>query len=206
MKLKESGPWAGVGGASNSSLGIPANPGANAQTFAQIADQGPNTLPAPGFPFRTKTAERVWFFAQFLILQEPLLTPSDIVRQAIAQSKQNINDLTPEDLRLLLMAVEWAQNGPAKAVAYTKGGPTRSDLSKLSTEARLQEYVGGISFAGPEPGKIGPVLTRTGGDIQSPFEIAQVKERKKKNFKDKFEKKRKALYSLALWINQRRNP
>lgn len=83
----------------------------------------------PGFPFHTRSAERIWAFAQLAILTHPEAGPTEIIRLAIQDSEIPITDLTPEDVALLQMAVAWAQNGPPATsvrTGGTPGGPMRT--------------------------------------------------------------------------------
>jgi len=108
-------------------LGYPVTPQASEAPPADIPDTG--SMPAPGFPFHTRSAERIWVFAQKLILTHPEAPATEIIRMAAQESRLPLTDLTPEDITLLQMAVDWAQNGPAKTsvrTGGTPGGPFRS--------------------------------------------------------------------------------
>lgn len=63
------------------------------------------------FPYRTETAELVWSHAQKLVGMHPELDEAGILRKAIEVAGVSPMDLTPEDWRLLEMAIEWWKNG-----------------------------------------------------------------------------------------------
>jgi hypothetical protein len=88
----------------------------------------PNYKPGPQpFPYRTQTAEVVWKTAQKLIGMHPELDERSILRKAVQDSGINSFDLTPEDWRLLEMAIEWHKNGttglPKPRIGGAPGGP-----------------------------------------------------------------------------------
>lgn len=93
----------------------------DAGAAAQMANGGPNTGEAPGFPFHTKSAEKIWTFAKLLILTHPEAPPTEIVRLAMLKARLPPSDLTPEDTLLLQLAIEWMQNGPAKTNVRSAG-------------------------------------------------------------------------------------
>lgn len=84
----------------------------------------------PSFPFHTKSAGNVWAQAQKLIRQMPLANSTEILKRSISSVEANpITDLTPEDEKLLRIAIEFAQNGPAgqpNKIGGMPGGPFRS--------------------------------------------------------------------------------
>lgn len=83
----------------------------------------PDDVKPPGFPFSTKAAGVVWAAAQKLMRDNPEIAPQDILGQAMQQVKTPIYDLTPEDLTLLQMALQFAQNGPARNNVRAGGTP-----------------------------------------------------------------------------------
>jgi hypothetical protein len=91
---------------------------------------GKRSEPAPSFPFHTKAARDVWGKAEGLIALFPLENPTQILQRAmIAVNVKPLMDLTPEDEKLLRMAIDQAQNGAPKNVARsggTPGGPFNS--------------------------------------------------------------------------------
>lgn len=78
---------------------------------------------SPGFPFSTKAAGIVWGIVQKMMLDHPEMPPPDILGQALQQAKTPIFDLTPEDIVLLQMAMQFFQNGPAKTNVRIGGTP-----------------------------------------------------------------------------------
>lgn len=82
-----------------------------------------------GFPFRTAAAEKIFQKASRLILLHPELNAHEILRRAIEDANVKNSELTPEDEQLLLIAVQFLQNGPARSdvrTGGTPGGPFRS--------------------------------------------------------------------------------
>lgn len=77
--------------------------------------------PKGGFGFHTETAQKVWEKCRRLILKHPESGPDQILALAIAALKVSPFDLTPEDERLLSMAINWEQNGPAGQKATIHG-------------------------------------------------------------------------------------
>lgn len=94
----------------------------NARGQAQDANEN------PGFGFSTWSARKVFEMAQKLISLYPLLKPAELLAMAIRKSGVLTSELTPEDDRMLQMAIDWAQNGPARTnirTGGTPGGPAR---------------------------------------------------------------------------------
>lgn len=94
----------------------------------------------PSFPYHTKAARDVWKKALELIQLYPMEGPVQLLRRAMSEvDVEPVTDLTPEDEKLLRMAIELAQNGPPKNVARvggTPGGPFRSDDATHTTRGR----------------------------------------------------------------------
>lgn len=70
----------------------------------------PTTLahtPGPAFGFHTRTAEAVWKHAQQIADAHPKETTAAIVSKAIERAQVPVSELTPEDSKLLDMAVNW---------------------------------------------------------------------------------------------------
>jgi hypothetical protein len=94
----------------------------------------PNAIIAaapPSFPFHTKVSRKVYEKALKLKVMYPLEGPSQILKRAIiAAGATPLVDITPEDEMLLRMAIDFAQNGPAKSkgnkIGGTPGGPFNS--------------------------------------------------------------------------------
>jgi hypothetical protein len=85
---------------------------------------------AQPFPYRTQTAVMVWKHARELIPKHPELDEGGIIKRAIEESGANPLDLSPEDWRLLEMAVEWRKNGikgiTLPRIGGAPGGPYNS--------------------------------------------------------------------------------
>lgn len=79
------------------------------------------------WPYRTETAEVVWKHASNLIPKHPELNEVDILKRAIEISGVDPLDLSPEDWRLLEMAIEWRKAGAAwqkkPRIGGAPGGP-----------------------------------------------------------------------------------
>lgn len=91
----------------------------------QIDDEDPSQIvrPPASFPFHTDTAAEVYEKSLELISLYPLDNPVQIVKRAIQALGVNmIASLTPEDIKLLEMAVNYAQNG-APSRPKKKGNP-----------------------------------------------------------------------------------
>jgi hypothetical protein len=87
--------------------------------------------PAAGFPFHTKTADVVFKKALELIKLHPDKKSSEILKLAIDKSQSPVTELTPEDGKLLDIAINWAQNGKTgvgfnNRIGGMPGGPFRS--------------------------------------------------------------------------------
>jgi hypothetical protein len=63
--------------------------------------------PFPGFGFHTKTAEKVWDQAKKIAAENPKMKTDEIVAKAIEATRSLSTELTPEDGRLLDMAINW---------------------------------------------------------------------------------------------------
>lgn len=63
------------------------------------------------FGYRTETAEVVWRFAKDLIPKHPEMSERQVLQRAVQNAQVNPLDLSPEDWRLLEMAIEWYKNG-----------------------------------------------------------------------------------------------
>jgi hypothetical protein len=74
---------------------------------------------AATFPFHTPTANAVWSKAQELSVTDVDKSPEDILKAAIEELEVEPNDLTPEDFRLLQMAIKWFMDGSASAGTAT---------------------------------------------------------------------------------------
>lgn len=87
------------------------------------SDSAQIVRPPASFPFHTKTAQSVYKKALELMELYPLENPVQIVKRAINALDVNVlAHLTPEDVKLLEMAVKYAQNG-APARPQKKGNP-----------------------------------------------------------------------------------
>jgi len=65
----------------------------------------------PGFGFHTKSAEQVWASAKQVADADPKLKTDDIISKALEQSDSALTELTPEDIRMLEMAINWYLSG-----------------------------------------------------------------------------------------------
>ena len=63
------------------------------------------------WPYRTQTAEALWKVAFDLIPKHPELDEQGVIRKAVEISGIDPLDMSPDDWRLLEMAVEWRKNG-----------------------------------------------------------------------------------------------
>lgn len=79
--------------------------------------------PVASFPFHTATAGKVWDSARKMIRKYKMAKPTEILRLALDHSKLPGTELTPEDAKLLELAIAWAQNGAPKPVAKMSGAP-----------------------------------------------------------------------------------
>jgi hypothetical protein len=85
---------------------------------------GKRSEPKPSFPFHTKAARDVWAKAEELIGLYPLENPTQLLKRAMSdQEISPLMDLTPEDEKLLRMAIDHAQNGPPKSLSRIGGAP-----------------------------------------------------------------------------------
>lgn len=62
--------------------------------------------PAPGFPFRTRSAEKVYVKIQELANGLVTFVPEELVRSAREDADISAYELTPEDVSLLVMAAQ----------------------------------------------------------------------------------------------------
>lgn len=85
---------------------------------------GKRSEPKPSFPFNTRAAREVWAKAEEFVGLFPLENPTQILRRAMEAARvRPLNDLTPEDEKLLRMAIDHAQNGAPPNVAKSGGLP-----------------------------------------------------------------------------------
>lgn len=79
------------------------------------------------WPYRTETAEVVWKHVSDLIPKHPELNEVELLKRAIEISGIDPLDLSPEDWRLLEMAIEWRKAGAAwqkkPRIGGAPGGP-----------------------------------------------------------------------------------
>jgi hypothetical protein len=66
---------------------------------------------APGFPFRTVAAEKVFAMAKKLIPMFPNATAMQLMSDAVDKAQVLYTELTPEDVSLLELAIHYAQTG-----------------------------------------------------------------------------------------------
>lgn len=86
-------------------------------------DPGPAVAPDPSFPYHTKEAGTVWQAALDLIRLYPKEGPAAIFKLALEKAKVKPQEITPEDEKLLQMAIHYAQNGPPKSLSRIGGMP-----------------------------------------------------------------------------------
>jgi hypothetical protein len=87
-----------------------------------VGSSGPASLytwqsvmgPVVSFPFYTPVARVVWKYAKKILKKEPDVSPLEIVRKAMLASKMSDQEMTPEDFKILEMAISWAQNKPVQ--------------------------------------------------------------------------------------------
>jgi hypothetical protein len=79
--------------------------------------------PSPAFGFRTKSAEEVWVYARKIAEAHPKEASSTIISKAIEQSGIPVSELTPEDMKLLEMAVNWYLAGKITGTESPKTPP-----------------------------------------------------------------------------------
>jgi hypothetical protein len=79
--------------------------------------------PEAVFPFHTASAGKVWSEAKRLILKHKTAGALEILRMSIEGAGIISTELTPEDARLLELAIHWAQNGPIKTPVRSGGAP-----------------------------------------------------------------------------------
>lgn len=89
--------------------GFQAPYGSITQTLAPMNRDGAQQA----WPYRTQTAEVVWKHASELIPKHPEMNEADILKKAVEISGVDALDLSPEDWRLLEMAIEWRKAGAA---------------------------------------------------------------------------------------------
>ena len=115
--LGEYAGWSGFYGA------LPgAGPGGGAPVGRDLSGQA--------WPWRTTSAHHVWAIAKKLIPMYPEVSEPEILRMAVQKSGIPPRQLTPEDWRLLEMAIEWRRNGTtyvkSPRIGGAPGGPASS--------------------------------------------------------------------------------
>lgn len=73
----------------------------------------PKMEPVVSFPFHTAVAALIWSTSKKILSKNKNAPPHEILRLALDASKAAPNEITPEDVRLLELAISWAQSGPA---------------------------------------------------------------------------------------------
>lgn len=73
---------------------------------------GSPVISEPSFPYHTEVAALVWRTAKSLYTQYPELDDRALLKLSIETSNVSSLQLTPEDWRLLEMAIQWLRNGP----------------------------------------------------------------------------------------------
>lgn len=77
----------------------------------------------PAFPFKTKSAYAVFDRVMDVMLSHPRAGSDELILRACDSLKMPVSDITPEDVQLLRMAIDWMQNGAPKNVVHTGGAP-----------------------------------------------------------------------------------
>jgi hypothetical protein len=86
-------------------------------------DPSPIAAPEPSFPYHTKAAGAVWKAALDLVRLYPKEGAPAIFKLALSKAKVSPIEITPEDEKLLQMAIHYAQNGPPKSLSRIGGMP-----------------------------------------------------------------------------------
>jgi hypothetical protein len=86
-------------------------------------DPGVPSAPEPSFPYHTKEAGKVWKAALALVDLYPTEGPADILKRALSKAGVKGIEITPEDEKLLQMAIHFAQNGPPRSLSRIGGMP-----------------------------------------------------------------------------------
>lgn len=105
--------------------GYQANYGDMTQTLAPMNRDGAQQA----WPYRTQTAEVLWKCVSDLIPKHPELNEADLLKRAVEISGIDPLDLSPEDWRLLEMAIEWRKAGAdwqkQPRIGGAPGGPAK---------------------------------------------------------------------------------
>lgn len=96
-----------------------------------------HTPAATGFGFHTKAAEVIWNHARKVANAHPKDTTAAIVLKAIELSGLPASELTPEDSKLLEMAVNWYLAG--KVGAMTPVGPPYGGNNASGTQKNFPD-------------------------------------------------------------------
>lgn len=77
---------------------------------------------APAWPYRTQSAHVVWDKIKEILHMHTEKTDAEIMGLAVEQSGIPAMQLTPEDWRMLEMAIEWHRNGTKLTKPLRMGG------------------------------------------------------------------------------------
>lgn len=83
---------------------------------------GPQAASQEAWPYRTQAAHAVWSAAKDLISLYPERSTQEVLMLAVREASVAASDLTPEDWRLLEMAVEWYRDGTTGIPKPAAGG------------------------------------------------------------------------------------
>lgn len=77
----------------------------------------------PQFSFHTREAEIIFEIAKRRMIEYPEKPLSDVLEMAMAEAGVTWEDLTAEDVQVLDIALNWAQNGPPPPTQRVGGLP-----------------------------------------------------------------------------------
>jgi hypothetical protein len=95
----------------------------------------PNVPSGPSWPYRTQAAEKVWEEVVKLIPKHPEMNEAQLLQRALANTGVQAIDLSPEDWRLLEMAIEWRKNGIKAIKMPTTGGMPGGPYNQTKDQA-----------------------------------------------------------------------
>jgi hypothetical protein len=96
--------------------------------------------PGPGFGFHTKSAEEVWRLAKVVADENPKEKTVAIIGKAVDRAKVLNTELTPEDMKMLEMAVNWYLAGKSAGMEQptppSNGNKTAGARGDAATPSR----------------------------------------------------------------------
>jgi len=100
--------------------------------------------PGPGFGFHTKSAEEVWRLAKAVADENPKEKTTAIIGKAVDRANVLITELTPEDMKMLEMAVNWYLAGKSAGMEEPtppyNGNKTAGARGDAATHVRSFTY------------------------------------------------------------------